>query len=196
MPKKLAALGLAAAIGLGGLGVAAANPLGVAGAQTGTEAPANGGGTSNRAHPDGPLKRALDKLVADGPLTQPQADKVLATTQAEAEAGKEKRTARRGELLKVASDAIGVSTDDLVAGLKDGTSIAEQAKAKGVSRQTVDDALTKAITARIDQAEADGKLTAEQADKAKARVDKAVDRILDATGRGGFGRGGPMRRGN
>ncbi|MFN8017028.1 MAG: hypothetical protein U0P45_02775 [Acidimicrobiales bacterium] len=192
MSKKLASLGLAAAIGLGGLGVAAANPLGVAGAQTSTEAPS---GTS-KAHPDGPLQRALDKLVADGTLTQAQADKVLSTTKAEAKAGKDKRQARRGELLKVAADAIGVSTDDLKAGLKDGQSIAAQAEAKGVSRQKVDDALTKAITDRIDQAVADGKLTEEQAAKAKARMDKAVDRILDATPRGGAGRGGRFRPGN
>ena len=199
MSKTLASIGLAAAIGLGGLGVAAVSPLGVAGAQGGSVAtastPSTGTPSGTKAAKDGPLKRALDKLVADGALTQAQADKVLSTTKAEAEAGRDKRQARRDEVLKVAADAIGVSVDDLKAGLKDGTSIAAQAEAKGVSRQEVDDALTKAMTTRIDQAVTDGKITQEQADKAKARLDKAVDRILDATPRGGAGRGGRFRHG-
>lgn len=190
MGTRLAAVGMAAAIGLGGLGVAALNPLTVAGAQnasTATTAPASTGTASH----DGPLKRALQKLVADGTLTQEQADKVLATTKAEAQAAKDQRKekgkANRQELLKVVADAIGTTPAKVTEGLKGGTSIAEQAKAAGVDRQVVDDAVTKVLTARIDAAVQDGKLTDEQATKAKARLDKVVDRILDADGshRGG-----------
>lgn len=186
MASRIAAAGLAAAIGLGGLGVAAINPLGVAGAQDGsttTEAPADPGSTATH---DGPLQRALDKLVADGTLTQAQADKVKATTKSEAEAARtqrqERRKDNRQELLQTVADAIGSTPADVTAGLKDGTSIAAQAEAKGVDRQVVDDAVTKLLDGRIDAAVADGKLTEERAAKAKEHVGDAVDRILDADG--------------
>lgn len=183
MGKKLAAVGMAAAIGLGGLAVAAVNPLAVAGAQetpaTTTEAP---------AAKAGPLARALDALVADGTLTQAQADAVAAKTTSEAKAGqaerKEHRTARRAATLDVVAKAIGSTPEEVKAGLKGGTSIAAQAEAKGVDRQVVDDALTKHLEATIDAAVRDGKLTEERAAKAKEHVDQAVDRILDADGSG------------
>lgn len=183
MGKKLAAVGMAAAIGLGGLTVAAVNPLAVAGAQ---ESPA---ATSEvPAAKDGPLARALDALVADGTLTQAQADAVAAKTRSEAEAGqaerKENRTARRAATLDVVAKAIGSTPDEVKAGLKDGKSIAAQAEAKGVDRQVVDDALTAHLNATIDTAVEDGKLTEERAAKAKEHVDQAVDRILDADGSG------------
>lgn len=186
MGKKLAAVGMAAAIGVGGLTVAAVNPLGVAGAQ---ETPA---ATTQEAGPvaakEGPLARALAELVADGTLTQEQADAVADATKAEAEAGradrKEKAKARRTATLGVVAEALGSTPEEVKAGLKDGTSIAAQAEAKGVDRQVVDDALTEHLTANIDAAVADGKLTEERAAKAREHVDQAVDRILDADGSG------------
>lgn len=186
MGKKLAAAGMAAAIGLGGLTIAAVNPLTTAGAQeapTTSEAPADPGATK-----DGPLARALDALVADGTLTQEQADAVAAETKAEAEEGraerKEDRQARRAATLDTVAKALGSTPEDVKAGLKDGRSIAAQAEAKGVDRQVVDDALTAHLNTTIDAAVADGTLTEDRAAKAKERVDKAVDRILDADGSG------------
>ena len=194
MAKRLAALGMAAAIGVGGFTVAAVNPLTGAGAQgTGTPAASapNGNATEGGARRSGPLDRALDALVADGTLTQAQADKVAKATKAEAEAGKGRRQDRRKALLDVVAKAIGSTPDEVKAGVKGGTSIADQAKAKGVDRQVVDDALTKAMTDHIDAAVADGSLTEAQGTKAKGRIDKAVDRILDADGSGrGSGRRG------
>lgn len=190
MGKRIAAVGMAAAIGVGGLTVAAVNPLGVAGAQDGTEAVAG-------AERVGPLQRALDGLVADGTLTQEQADAVLEATKGEAEQGradrKEQREARRTETLAVVAEALGTTPDEVKAGLQAGTSIAAQAEAAGVDRQVVDDALTAHLTARIDQAVADGKLTEERAAKATEHVDQVVDRILDADGQGGGGGHGRFR---
>lgn len=188
MGTKLAAAGLAAIIGIGGVAVAT-NPLTAASAQ---EAPDTGTGSSAPA-PDGPLARALDALVSDGTLTQAQADAVQAKTKAEAEAGradrKAQRRARRAAIVEVAAKAIGSTPEDVEAGIGAGTSIADQAKAKGVDRQVVDDALTKQLTAAIDAAVEDGKLTEERAAKAKDHVDRAVDRILDADGSGAGRRG-------
>ena len=139
MGKKLAAVGMAAAIGVGGLAVAAVNPLGAAGAQ---EAPA-------------------------------------ACTKAEV---KEHRKARRAATLAVIAEALGSTPAEVKAGLKDGTSVAAQAEAKGVDRQVVDDALTAHLNANIDAAVESGRLSEERAAKAKDHVDTAVDRILDADG--------------
>ena len=186
MGKRLAAVGMAAAIGVGGLAVAAVNPLGVAGATSTTTtqtAPTTAGEGTRR---DGPLQRALAKLVADGTLTQAQADKVTETTKAEAKAGHQERRAqlkdRRKELVAVVAKAIGSTPEQVTAGLKDGTSIAKQAEAKGVDRKVVADAVTTALTGRIDAAVKDGTLTAERAATIKQRLPKQVDRILDADG--------------
>lgn len=202
MGKRLAAVGMAAAIGVGGLTVAAINPLGVAGAQnTPTTTAPSGAEAPTR---QGPLQRALEKLVADGTLTQEQADAVTATTKAEAEAGraerKEQGKAHRAETLAVVAEALGSTPDEVKAGLKDGQSIAAQAEAAGVDRAVVEGALTKHLTERIDAAVADGKLTAERAAKAKERLPKLVDRIIDAdpstVGRGGLRDRIRERRGN
>jgi hypothetical protein len=181
MGTKLAAVGMAAAITVGGFTVAAINPLAVAGAQDAPAASAPAGATR-----EGPLQRALDKLVADETLTQAQADQVLEAAKAEAESGraerKESRKARHAATLGVIAEALGSTPEEVKAGLKDGTSVAAQAEAKGVDRQVVDDALTSHLQGRIDGAVQDGTLTEERAAKAEEHIDGAVDRILDADG--------------
>lgn len=211
MGTRLAAVGMAAAIGVGGLGVAALNPLGVAGAQedppagaqedppAGAPAPGAPGTPGEGAHRDGPLQRALDALVADGTLTQEQADAVAEKTRAEAEAGwaehRERAEARRAELLEAVAGALGSTPDEVKASLQDGQSFAEQAEAAGVDRQAVVDAITGVFTARIDEGVAAGRLTDAQADEAKERLPEMVDRIVDADGsrRGPGGFDGGMR---
>ena len=56
----------------------------------------------------------------------------------------------------------------------------------------MDEALTGALSERIDAAVEAGKLTEAQATKARKKLDGMVDRILDADGRGS-GRGGSGR---
>lgn len=183
MGKRLAAIGAAAAIGIGGLTVAAVNPLSVAGAQDepAAEAPGSGGAeTKGKADRNGPLERALDGLVADGTLTEDQADKVTDAVASEVAEGRQARKDRRAETLAVVADALGSTQDEVTAALKDGTSIAAQAEAQGVDRQVVDDALTTALTARIDEAVKAGTITEERGAKATEKLAKAVDRILDA----------------
>ena len=181
MGKRLAAIGAAAAIGIGGLTVAAVNPIGMAGAQgtTSTTVPAADGA---RAHRSGALDRALKDLVADGTLTEAQAAKVKDAVTSQAKAGHQHRKDRRADVLQVAADDIGSTPDEVKAAVKAGTSIADQAKAKGIDRQEVDDALTEAMTARIEAAVKAGTITADRGAKAIARLDKLVDKILDANG--------------
>lgn len=184
MGKRLAAVGVAAAIAGGGLTVAAVNPLSVAGAAS-ASTPATTS-AAPAAKVEGPLKQALKTLVADHTLTQAQADQVLATTKADAKADRAKhkatRKANRQELVALVAKAIGETPQQLVAGLRDGTSIAKQAEAKGVSRQAVSDVITKALDARIDAAAKAGKIKPARAARLKGRVPAAVTRILDADG--------------
>ena len=79
-----------------------------------------------------------------------------------------------------AAEVIGVKPAELAKDLRAGKSVAEVAEAKGVDRQAVVDALVKDGSARIDAAVKAGKLPADRAAKAKARLAKAVDRLVDA----------------
>ncbi|MBX3284625.1 MAG: hypothetical protein R2746_14980 [Acidimicrobiales bacterium] len=83
------------------------------------------------------------------------------------------------QAVKTSAEAIGITPKELATELKAGKSIAEVAEAKGVPVSKVTDALVAKGTARIDQAVADGKLTAERAEKAKARLPKLADRIVN-----------------
>lgn len=174
MRSRLAALGATAALGLGGLAVVATSPLGIAGAQ-GAPATTESGG-------QGALGTALDALVADGTLTQEQADAVVDAVRDERRGDRETRRARRSETLAAAAEAIGSSPRDVRSALRDGTSLAAQAEAAGVDRQVVDDAVTASITAHLDDAVASGAITEERAAKVTAKLDRVVDRILDADG--------------
>lgn len=118
------------------------------------------------------LTTALDELVADGVLTQDQADAVIAKLEETFEGD---RPFRRGFVrgfrfangLDTVTEVIGIDADELAAQLRDGATIAEVAEANGVDPQAVIDAMvadaTDAIQAavdagRIDQAEADERL--------------------------------------
>jgi uncharacterized protein YidB (DUF937 family) len=70
--------------------------------------------------------------------------------------------------LDTAAEAIGITEDELRAGLEDGQTIAEVAEANGVDVQTVIDALVAEATARIDEEVAEGDLDQETADEIKA----------------------------
>lgn len=189
MDKRLASVGMAAAIGLGGLAVAAVSPLGIAGAQQegSAEAPA--------AERSGPLQRALDALVADGTLTQEQADAVASSTKAEAGRAerKERREARRAELLGAVSEVLGATPDEVQAARRGGASLAAQAEAAGVDRAALEDAVRSVLQGRLDAAVADGRLSEERAVKVAERLDGLVDRIVDADGQGGGGGRGHLR---
>jgi polyhydroxyalkanoate synthesis regulator phasin len=81
--------------------------------------------------------------------------------------------------LDAAAKALGMTTEQLTSELKAGKSIADIAKAKNVDLKTVRDAVIAAEKAAIDQAVKNGKLTQTQADKMKAALDKAADKILE-----------------
>ena len=171
MKKFLAATIIAGALGATTAVVAAVNPLATAGAQTSTPAPAE----SER-----PIASVLAGLVADGTITQQQADVVAARL---AEFRREHRPWRYAvrDSLSVAASTIGIDVRDLVKELRSGQSIAADAQDHGVSERAVVDAIVGDLSTQIDQAVAAGKLTAERADTIKSRLPDRVQHFVEVT---------------
>jgi len=92
--------------------------------------------------------------------------------------------------LDVAAKALGISTDDLKAALKDGKTLAAIAKEKGVDPQKVIDALVAEANTRIDQGVKDGHVTADQATERKAEAKTRITSLVNDGFKGGMG--GPM----
>ena len=88
---------------------------------------------------------------------------------------------RGGFGLDAAAKAIGVSTDDLLAQLKDGKTIADVAKAKGVSTQKVIDAMVAAAKTEFDAQVKAGRLSADQATKLKANLTSMITDQVNGT---------------
>lgn len=70
----------------------------------------------------------------------------------------------------VVANTIGIERSALRDGLRNGQSIAEIAQANGVDPQVVIDAALAAINGRVDQAVANGRITAERGDSIKAKA--------------------------
>jgi hypothetical protein len=101
-----------------------------------------------------------------------------------------------GDAFKATTDYLGISVQDLMAQLKDGKTLAQIADAtSGKSRDGLIQAIVDSETSRIDQAVANGRLTADQATKLKDGLTERATQFVDATRPGpigfglGFGRG-------
>ncbi len=177
--KLIASTVAAATIAGGGLAVAALNPLASAGAQE--EQQQTQPDPARHAGRQRVLGGVLDELVADGTLTQAQADAVTDGMKDAMEDRRHDRRQHRQELLALVADTIGVEKEDLVTELKAGRSIAEVAADHDVARATVVDAIVAHGNQRVDQAVADGTLTEERAAKIEERIPKLAERIVDHT---------------
>ncbi|MGD9751678.1 MAG: hypothetical protein AB7W59_11850, partial [Acidimicrobiia bacterium] len=180
MRRTLAVAGLSGALLIGGAaGVLVGNPI-ISGAQDGTTTttpgtPAPADAPAGDAAEHGAwITDALAPLVADGTITQAQADAVSEALQAAGPAGRGHGPMGehgggmgRGVLgagLDAAAEALGLTTDELRTQLQDGTSLGAIADAAGVDRQAVVDAIVGGVEERVADAVTDGKLTQEEAD--------------------------------
>ena len=154
------------------------------------------------------LDAKLDQAVADGRLTQEQAEAAYAKAE---EKLPELMDAVPGDrphpvfnllrgMPQIAADTIGITVQDLVTALRGGDTVADVATANGVDPQAVIDALVADSDAKIDQAVANGKLTEEQGEAAKTRAAEAIEKFVNE-GRpergermAGEGRPGPRGR--
>jgi polyhydroxyalkanoate synthesis regulator phasin len=197
--KRIAPAGLAGVLGLTGLGVAAVGaPLAVAAGSAPTaEAGAGDAGDRLQAITD-----ALADLVADGTITQDQADKVAAALD-ESDAlrpGGPGGPGGHGGMVRLdldaAADALGLTPEELRDALAtEGTTLADVAEEQGVETSTLVDALVAAGEDRIEQAVTDGRLTQEQAEELREALPERVAAAIEMEFRGERGHG-PGRRGH
>ena len=145
---------------------------------------------------DARLDRVLAGLVADGIVTQDQADIVAnRLTPDAADSGGDRplpagcaNGRSRGPAVGVVADLVGVTPRELRERLAAGRSLAEIAAAEGVAREALVADLRQVVVTGLDAAEASGRLDpATRADR-EARLIAAIDRLVDAR------RGDPAER--
>jgi hypothetical protein len=196
--NKFAAIGLAAGLTVGGAtGLVLAVPA-ISGAQstdTSTAPATDAQSDSGRPDPGQHMADALAPLVADGTLTQDQADKVIAALEAARPQGGPGMGHGGGMGLDAAATALGITADELRTELQSGKTIAQVASDKGVDVQTVIDAMVAQLKTHLDEEVAAGEHTQEEADQkladATTRITEQVNNTMSAGGRGPGGHGGP-----
>ncbi len=102
--------------------------------------------------------------------------------------GEHRRLAKAA--LKDAAGVIGVSSQDLASALKTGQSVADVATAHGVDPQTVVDKLVADASAKIDEAVASGKLSADKATTIKTKLPDHVSKLVNKRFDGSHRHGG------
>jgi len=205
--NKFAALGLAAGLTAGGVAGLVVTIPSVSGAQsTDTTQPADAAtAPSDTARPDPGthIADALAPLVADGTLTQEQADKVTSTLKdAMPQGGRGGGPGMGrgpgmgpGAGLDSAASALGLTADELRTELQGGSTIAQVAADKGVDVQTVIDAMVAQAKSHLDEEVASGEHTQAEADQMLAdqtsRITDSVNNGMPARGEHGPGGGRP-----
>jgi hypothetical protein len=156
-------------------------------------------------------EETLQQAVADGRLTQEQADSIL-ERMAEHEGDCLSAPGRpfgmrhgrsmglgwggHGAGLDTAAEVLGMTPEELRAELQAGKSLAEVADEQGVDPQAICDAAHAQREETLQQAVADGRLTREQADSILERMAEHEGDCLSMTGNPlGFGRAGEGRWG-
>jgi hypothetical protein len=148
----------------------------------------------------------LDAAVADGRLTKEHADAIRERIEAGDFLGPHfgfgfgpKHHLEGGPGLEGAADYLGLTEAELHERLRNGQTLAEIAEAEGKSVSGLEQALLTAAKARLDEAVADGRITAAQRDELLERVEAKIDALVNGEAplleRGpGFGHrfGGPM----
>jgi hypothetical protein len=138
----------------------------------------------------------LAPLVEDGTITQEQAEAV-----AEHLAGQPRqRWQHRVEVVRGAAELLGLSPEEILEALREGSTLAEIAAANGSSGDELIAYLVDIVDERLTEAVADGRITEEQKAEALERatdaittaVNSAFERPLDGPhGRFPHGPGGP-----
>ncbi len=132
----------------------------------------------------------LNQAVADGKITQGQADQIQQNLQERRDAcindgecqPPRGRAPRRGlspqkvfaqtfEMGLNVSDTLNMDPRDFLQSLRDGATLEDLATQQGVTMDDIADAIVAPLQEKLEQALADGKITQEQADKAQQRLD-------------------------
>ena len=151
--------------------------------------------------------QVLEEAVADGWLTQEQADRMQERMNLDAGArwmgkgfpgGRGAWGMHGNSLFSVAADELGMEWSELTAELQEGKSIAEVAEEKGVDPQTIADAYLAQVAETLAEAVEDERITQKQADSMLENITETIDDQLEAACGGCFpggfmGRGGRFR---
>ena len=128
------------------------------------------------------IKDALAGLVKAGTLTQAQADKVATTLdQKLPERGFRGHGMRIGAGLDEVAGIIGITQDQLRTQLRNGKTLAEIAKSKGISQDTLVAKLVAAAKARLAAEVKAGRLTQARADAITAHLTTRITRLVTST---------------
>lgn len=154
-------------------------------------------------------EKVLDDAVAEGYLTEDQAQQMreraaergFGSGMMPGMPGGRMMPGRGGRMhgpdnsfFAVAAEALDMETEDLLAEIQEGKTIADLAAEKGINTQDIVDAYVAQTAESLDQAVADGKITQTQADSMLERAREHATDMLDMTwedcGPGGFRHGG------
>ena len=95
------------------------------------------------------------------------------------ESERDGRRGRRGAVLDTVAEALGLTSDEVKQGLRDGNSLADLAAEQGVDAADVRAALVAEANERIDQAVQNGRLDEADADEKRAMVEERVDDLIE-----------------
>ena len=140
------------------------------------------------------LREALQPLVDDGTITAEQADAVVAQLKESlpdhggrfGHGGPGHRGGGVfghifGEASDVVTGLLGIDADTLRTELLDGKSLADIATENGVEPQAVIDALVAEAMTHLDQAVADGRIDADQADDLEADLSETITDLVNGS---------------
>ncbi len=187
MRKRVAAVSLAAGLAGGAIaGIALTHP-GVSGAQTDTTTATTAPSSNGQAPPDKStwIQDALAPLVANGTISQSQADAVTNALEAakpemhRGPGGPGGPGFRHGPELDAAAAAIGIPTTDLQAALQSGQSLAQVAGAHGKTAQDVVDALVAAEKSELADRVKSGDITQAEADQKVAAITDDITALVN-----------------
>jgi hypothetical protein len=85
----------------------------------------------------------------------------------------------RRAAIKVVTETLGVSRDELRTAMQGGQTLTEYATSLGKDPQTLVDALTNAANTKLDQLAADGTITQERADTVKGKLPARIDALMN-----------------
>jgi polyhydroxyalkanoate synthesis regulator phasin len=136
-------------------------------------------------------KAQLDQAVADGSLTQEEADAKLSEMREQVtkrlsepfagrpvNGGGRPQQGGHGAQQEIIAQALGMSVEELRTAVQGGQTVADLAAANGIALDTIVDAVLAERKAQLDQAVADGSLTQEEADAKLSAMREQVTKRL------------------
>jgi DNA-directed RNA polymerase specialized sigma subunit len=132
--------------------------------------------------------KMIDEALASGRITEEQAERLRNAEPGEFRGGAFKRAHRAiGHTIETVAEILGLTTEEIRAGLAEGNSLNDLAVAQGVA--DLESQLVAALTADIQAKVDDGSITQEQADQMIESLPERVSNLVEREGP--FGRHGP-----